>query len=172
MLRDSTLLAIAPEKVKQQNDTAPNQAKSDKAAPQQQPDDKTQVAVYLTAARLAFRTDSPDLWNTLNRGLDFAEEIFQKAKKEKPLQVGYSNRGDEWQGPGYMAPGFDEANALIKLGMEKETANTLGWLAKEHDPALKSYLLISAADGLWNKQKNSGAERVPSSQERIVTTAQ
>jgi hypothetical protein len=113
---------------------------------------KIQLAALLASVRAMAAQDDSELWDTLIRGLSLAEDLFQEATSGVLRHVGYQVDQD-WDGPVYMATGFREANALIKIGMEKERANTLGWLAQQHDPALKSYLLISAAEGLWNAQK-------------------
>jgi hypothetical protein len=89
--------------------------------------------------------------------------------------MNYSTGGGgvaDWTGPvPGVGPGgpFLQAVALIKIGMEKETANTLGWLAQQHDAALKSYLLISAAEGLWNKQKPASAPKT-TEENRVTMT--
>jgi hypothetical protein len=133
-------------------------------------DDGERLALLVALARSQSQHHDSDLWDTLSRGLELAESVFAEATKITPGAVGFYYRKGEYEGPGYSTPRFSEANLLIRIGMEKEMANTLGWLAKEHDPALKAYLLISAAEGLWNKQKSSIAASAPAAQEKRTTT--
>jgi hypothetical protein len=149
-LKAATLLEIAPDKAKGESQSANSQQAQ--AQPKQPPDDKTQLAAYLTTARMQARQEGAPLWDTISRGLNFAEELFVKASKAGELQAGYMVLPD-WEGPVYDAPGFREAHTLVLIGVQKETANTLGWLAQQRNPLLKSFLLISAAEGLWNKQQ-------------------
>ena len=167
-LRATALVTVAQGKLKETDPEMAAKLLADAAAsaPKPQPnagetskEGSVQLASLVSLAR-AQSSDATEQWSSLNRGLDLAEEMFTEGLKTS-RRLGYRNSPD-WTGPVYFAPGFVEANSLIKIGMEKETANTLGWLAKEHDPALKSYLLISAAEGLWNKMSN-GQKPAPAS---------
>lgn len=161
-LKSATLLAISPDKVQDNIEGDESKLESSPGTSSLKPeeaDESNQMASLMTAARVASNDDSSDRWSTLKRALDFAEELFQKARVVGKVEVSYWQTED-WEGPGYIAPGFQEANELIKIGMEKEKANTLGWLAQQHDPALKSYLLISAAEGLWSAEPSAASREV------------
>jgi hypothetical protein len=169
-LRSVTLLAIAQGKMKETDPeraaaiirevgaTAEKQTSIDR---QQDPaigqtgkakNDTAKLGGLLTLARAQAGDESAELWSTLNQGLNLAEEMFDASIQAEPPRVGYSRRID-WEGPEYNAPGFSEANALIRIGMQKARANSLGWLAQEHDPRLKSYLLITAAEAITGQQR-------------------
>jgi hypothetical protein len=160
-LRASTIIAIAEGKLKEidperaakliaEVESSGIKPPSDRPSPNSA-DERAQLAALVTLARGQASRDDPELWNTLNRGLDLAERVFQEQLKTGALRAGYIGLPD-WQGPTY-SPVFTDAISLIKIGVERQTVNTLGWLAQQREPLLKSFLLIAAADGLWNKQQ-------------------
>jgi hypothetical protein len=118
-------------------------------------DQKAQLGLVVSMARAQAARNDSELWNTLTRGLEQAEELFEEEIRKGQRTVVYGI-GPDGEGPLYRAAGFQEANTLIGIGMEKQTDYTLAWLGQEHEVALKSYLLVTAAEVLWNKQK-SGA---------------
>jgi hypothetical protein len=119
-------------------------------------DQQAQLALLVSMARAQAGRSDAGLWDTLNRGLELAEELFEKEIRAGQRTVVYSI-GPDGEGPLYRVTGFQEANSLVRIGLENQTANTLAWVAQEHDAALKSYLLVTAAEGLWAKQKAAGA---------------
>jgi hypothetical protein len=115
-------------------------------------DQKAQLGIVVSLARAQAGRNEPELWATLSRGLELAEELFETDIRAGQRAVIYSISPDA-EGPLYRATGFQEANALLRIGIEKHAENTLAWLAQEHDPALKSYLLVTAAEVLSAKEK-------------------
>jgi hypothetical protein len=133
-----------------------------------EPTQNTELAKLVSSARALFPENDPDLWNTLERGLNLAEELFvEEQRNSKTPYINYSG-GPDWAGPVFGGPAtaFIPAVVLIKIGIEKQTANTLDWLAQQRDPLLKSFLLIAAAEGLWDKRR--ATPLVFNSPERIV----
>jgi hypothetical protein len=169
VLQSETLLAIAQGKLKETDPEKAAQIISDignvstqkSVSPQSnsaQPrdnkttDERLKLTSLVRLAQAQAGEGNPDLWGTLNRGLDLAEEMFGESIKTEPPKIGYIMRQD-WDGPVYMASGFSDANTLVKIGAQKARANTLGWLSNEHDARLKSYLLITAAEVLGSDKR-------------------
>jgi hypothetical protein len=161
--RAETLLAVAQGKLKETNPTEANRVIDEFGSESEKTKTKgsgERLAILVALARAQAGRNDAGLWDTLNRGLELAEELFQQdTKTGRARRIGYVITSDWGLWPGYTAAGFKEALELMKLGAEKQPANTLDWLAQQRDPALQSYLLISAAEGLWNVHKT-----VPSAQ--------
>jgi hypothetical protein len=118
-------------------------------------DEVRRLGVLVSLARGQAARDDPRLWETLSRGLDVAEDLFV-AQMRQPMsgeeRDRYSSAGLT-ERPADSSAGFNLANDLMRLAAREETANALGWLSQPHDPVLKSYLLISAAEGLWDSRR-------------------
>jgi hypothetical protein len=118
-------------------------------------DEVRRLGVLVSLARGQAARDDPRLWETLSRGLDVAEDLFV-AQMRQPMsgeeRDRYSSAGLT-ERPADSSAGFNLANDLMRLAAREETANALGWLSQPHDPVLKSYLLISAAEGLWASRR-------------------
>jgi hypothetical protein len=131
-------------------------------------DEKARLTVLVGMARAQAARDDAGLWDTLDKGLELAEDLFEKEIREGQRTVIYSINPDG-EGPLYRASGFQEANTLLRLGMDKLPENTLAWLGQEHDAALKSYLLVTAAEALWTKQQGATADATGSAPGRNAT---
>jgi hypothetical protein len=176
-MRDSTLVAIAQGKLKE---TDPAQAakllaEANASTPQSDSTSQTnwnRLVPLLDSARGFAQSHDPELWNTIKRGLELAEELFvEEQRNSKTPYVNYATSPD-WTGPLYGGPdtAFIPTVQLIKIGMEKETANTMGWLAQQHDSLLKSFLLVAAADALWVAQRRrpESAEGAGPVEEKVI----
>jgi hypothetical protein len=166
-VRGSAMAAIANGKLKE---TDPDRAaelmptmgtSAEKIDPK---DQRRQLGALVTEARTQAGREDAAIWETINRGLDLAEELFVHDMKEFPKTDSLA-LGGVTEMPAYAATGFDEAMTLIRMGVGTAADNTLHWLAKEHDPALKPYLLMSAADAYWHLQQAQPSASAPTVRE-------
>jgi hypothetical protein len=102
--------------------------------------DRLNIIVHLARGYPA--SDHPELWNSLKRGLELGEELFERDIRLFPGT------------PAFNARGSDEVTELTQIACEKEADNALQWLSAQHSPLLKSNLLISAARGFWAAQQH------------------
>jgi hypothetical protein len=129
------------------------------------PDHKSeQLSVLVSLARAQASRRDARAWETVNRGLDLAKDQFE-ADMRKELTAAERARLAEaglTEKPASHCVCFNIENDLMKLAVENQPVNAMSWLSQQTDPLLKSYLLISAAQGLWKNQKSpSSPARTP-----------